>query len=105
MDYSKECKIRRAIGFASGNEASVQIKLNRKISTVLSVLIPISLGISQSKSRIAAESDIASIRNLVKFVIRCKKASNFDGVPGAYTLPIYGIRNYFRNLMAIATHD
>jgi hypothetical protein len=80
-----ECKFRRAIGFDSGNEAPVQNKLNRHIRTALSVLIPISQGISQSKSKITAESVIASIWTSVKFVIRRKKASNFDGVRVAYT--------------------
>jgi hypothetical protein len=35
---------------------------------------------------------IESIRTSVKFVIGCKIAPNFDGVPGAYNLPKYVIR-------------
>jgi len=47
-------KIRRGIGFDSGIETSVQIRLNREIRTILGIFIPISMGISQSKSRITA---------------------------------------------------
>ena len=50
-------KIRREIGFDSGNETSVQIRFNRKIRTILGIFIPISMGISQSKSGIAADGD------------------------------------------------
>jgi hypothetical protein len=37
-------------------------------------------------------TDILSILTSVKFVIRCKIAPNFDGAPGAYTLPVSKIR-------------
>jgi hypothetical protein len=50
-------KIRRGIGFDSGNETPVQIRLNGKIRTILGIFIPISMGISQSKSRITADGD------------------------------------------------
>ena len=55
-------KIRREIGFDSGNETSVQIRLNREIRTILGIFIPISMGISQSKSRITADGD--KLRNI-----------------------------------------
>lgn len=90
----RSVKIRRVIGFDSINEAPVYIKLNRKIRSDLNLFIPISAGISQSKSRIAAESDIASIRISVKMVSKKRTSVLFIHLDSKYRNKTDVFRSY-----------